>query len=195
MPNNKYLNVHLEDKARVKMWYKFLLDYNGKYNIAAKHASLELVAGWFFKHKYMGGIIEFIDDINLAWAQMGHLNPSEHLDDEQKICKLINKITCTGCEIQATQAEIQPDGKTWEGFIHNFKSLLQHTIHGIVTHNHLQKAHKPMSSCQYASASNPSDDEFLLILSVCSKPSQDNWYTFNSHQNNLSIPQGHGNHL
>jgi len=134
MPNNKYLNQHLEDKDGVKTWYKFVQDYNGEYNTTAKLASLKLIAGQFSKHKYKGGIIQFIDDIDLAWAQMEHLKPSEHLDDKQKIRKFINKIARTGYKIYATQAEFQTDGKTWEGFIQNFKSLVQCSEQGEITH-------------------------------------------------------------
>jgi len=125
MPNNKYLNAHLQDKDGVKTWYKFVQDYNGEYNTAAKLASLEAIAGQAFDHKYKGGTVQFIDDIDSAWAQMAHLKPSEHLDDKQKIWKFTNKIAKSGYALHATSAELQANGKTWEGFIRNLKMLLQ----------------------------------------------------------------------
>jgi len=140
MPNNKYLNAHLKDKDGIKTWYKFIQDYNGKYNTAAKLVSLQIIAGQSFDHKYKGGIVQFLDNIDLAWAQMAHLKPSEHLDDKQKICKFTNKIAQSGYALHASNAKLQPDGKTWEGFICNLKMLLQHTEHGLVTTLH--KAHK-----------------------------------------------------
>jgi len=124
------MHVHakqqMQDKDGVKNWYKkFVQDYNSKYNTTTKLTSLEIVAGQTFDHKYKGGIIQFMDDIDTAWAQMAQLKPSKHLDDEQKICKFTNKIAQSRYTLHASNAELQPDGKTWEGFICNLKMLLQ----------------------------------------------------------------------
>ena len=143
MPNNKYLNAHLQDKDGVKTWYKFVQDYNGEYNTAAKLASLEAITGQAFDHKYKGGTVQFIDDIDSAWAQMAHLKPSEHLDDKQKIWKFTNKIAKSGYALHTTSAELQANGKTWEGFIRNLKMLLQQMEHGLVTTS--CRAHKSNS--------------------------------------------------
>jgi len=82
--------------------------------MAAKLASLEFIVGQTFDHKHKGGIVQFIDDIDSAWAQMAHLKPSEYLDNEQKIRKFTNKITKSRYALHASNAELHPDGKTWE---------------------------------------------------------------------------------
>jgi len=162
MPNNKYLNDHMQDKD-IKTWYKFVQDYNGEYNTAAKLASLEFIIGQMFDHKHKGSIIQFIDDIDSAWAQMAHLKHSKYLDDKQKIHKFTNKITKSRYTLHASNAKLHPDGKTWESFICNLKMFLQQTEHGLVITP--QKVHCSQSHCRQPSES--SDEESTMILYAC----------------------------
>ena len=186
MPNNKYLNAHLQDKDGMKTWYKFVQDYNGEYNTATKLASLETIAGQAFDHKYKGGIIQFIDNIDSAWAQMAHLKPSEHLDDKQKIWKFTNKIARSSYALHASSMELQADGKPWEGFICNLKMLMQRTEHGLVTTPH--KPHKSKSHRRQITKSDPSNKETSIVLNARTDPSWDDCNTLNTQRDDMSIP-------
>jgi len=151
-----------------------------------KLASLETITGQIFDHKYKSSIVQFIDDIDSAWAQMAHLKPSEHLNNEQKICKFTNKIAKSGYALHASNAKLQLDRKTWEGFIQNLKMLLQCTEHGLVANS--CRAHKSHSQHKQTSELDPSDEESSMILNMCTDPSWDDHSMMNACCDDMSTP-------
>jgi len=85
-----------------------------------------------------------------------------------------------------SNAELQADGKTWEGFICNMKMLMQRTEHGLVTT--ACKAHKSRSQRKPISESDPSDDEAHMILNVRINPTWDDHSSMNACCDDMSIP-------
>ena len=74
-----YVSDHWKDKDGVKVWYKFLQDFNQGSNIAAKVDDIRATLDTPYHEKYPGGVSAYIDSIVTAYSRLEMEDPNrEH---------------------------------------------------------------------------------------------------------------------
>jgi len=122
---NKYI-LHFESTANgIAAWDLFLQDYGSKNNLDVQKAEIDKELLRAYDPAQKGGILQYLDDTELAWVRMEMLDPCNMLLDKAKIRAIKNKLQDTEYIGDIIQANYHPEGKTLNWFLHVLQEIIK----------------------------------------------------------------------